>query len=146
MNMNKIKITLLSIFTIISFVIGSKVLEPITVDADTTEREYVGQNFCEEDSTKRVLKIAGYVLIVAKVSVPLIIIVVGTIDLFYAVIGKDSKVLTQKIKTLLIRIFLGVFIFFIPALVEIFFDMFNEASGEDTINKCVECMISPTEC
>lgn len=142
MNTNKIKIILVSIFIIFTLVMGTNIIEPINVSADT----YVGENFCGEDSVQRIMKIAGYVLIIAKVAVPLIIIVIGMFDLFQAVIGKDNKVLTQKVKTLALRIVLGVFIFFIPSIVNWGFDLFYDESDTDSNNQCIECLLDPTDC
>jgi len=107
---------------------------------------YVGENICAEESVQRVLKLVGYIVIIIKVLVPLILIVMGTIDLFKATVGKDSKDLTKNLKTLMMRVALGVFIFFIPNLVNWTFDMFNENLGGDTANACVTCVLDPGNC
>lgn len=68
-------------------------------------------NFCNEDFV-RVYQFCGFVLKLLKLAVPIIIIVIGTIDLFKSVVDKDENSLSKQIKILLIRIAAGLFIFF----------------------------------
>lgn len=110
---------------------------------DTT---YVGENICSEDSIQRVLKLVGYILIIIKVLVPLILVVMGSIDLFQAVVGKDEKALSKSIKNLMLRVVLGVFIFFIPTIVNWAFDVFYEVSGGENNKQCVNCVLDPGDC
>ena len=113
---------------------------------NTTDNSIVGENICAEESVQRVLRLVGYIVVIIKVLVPLVLIVMGTIDLFKASVGKDSKDLTKSLKSLMMRIALGVFIFFIPNLVNWAFGMFNENSGGDTANACVTCVLDPGNC
>ena len=113
---------------------------------NATDNSVVGENICAEESVQRVLRLVGYIVIIAKVLVPLVLIVMGTIDLFKASVGKDSKDLTKSLKSLMMRIALGVFIFFIPNLVNWAFGLFNENTSGDTTNACVTCVLDPGNC
>lgn len=73
-------------------------------------------NFCNEDFV-RVYQFCGFVLNLLKLAVPIIIIVMGTMDLFKSVVDKDENSLSKQIKILLIRIAAGLFIFFLPSIV-----------------------------
>lgn len=139
MNTNKKRLLLLILILVICL--------PICTNASVlTGAEYVGENICEEESVKKVLVLVGYLLYIAKVAVPLILVVLGTFDIFQAVMGKDEKDLTKSVKTLLLRIVLGIFIFFIPSIVNWAFEVFNDASNGDTNNSCVTCVLDPGNC
>lgn len=116
------------------------------VDGKCIVDGYVGENICEEDSIQRILKLVGYIIIIVKVIVPIILIVLGSFDLYKGVIGKDEKALTKGIKTLLLRLVLGVFIFFIPNIVDWAFDLFYENAGGDNNKQCITCVLDPENC
>ena len=134
MSTNKKKILLVIFILLISLLAFKVYADP------AQEVGYVGENFCSEDSVKRLLVIAGYILIFAKILIPLIIIIKGSFDVFQAVITKDNKIVAS-IKTLAFRIFLGIFIFFIPSLVKWTVGLFPNDN-----NQCFDCVLSPTEC
>lgn len=139
MNTNKKRLLLLILILIVCL--------PICANASVlTGAEYVGENICDEESVKKVLVLVGYLLYIAKVAVPLILVVRGTFDIYKAIMGKDEKDLTKSVKTLLLRIALGIFIFFIPNIVKWAFEVFNENSGGDTNNACVTCVLDPGNC
>ena len=142
MNMNKNKFIFLSlIILIVSWFVGMDVL----ADVDPTI-VIVGEGFCGETSVQRVLVLVGYLLVIVKIAVPLILIVIGTIDLMQAVTGKDDKSLTKSLKTLLLRVLLGVLIFFIPTIVNVVFDLIYETSGSTENTQCINCLLEPSEC
>lgn len=114
------------------------------VDTNVTlDETIVGEGFCEEDSTRRVLSLVGIILMIAKVLVPLIIILIGSIDLFKAVMSKDEKDLMKSIKSIGLRLLVGVFIFFVPTIVDVVIDLVRDGHNE---NQCVECVLNPLNC
>lgn len=111
-----------------------------------TDPTIVGENFCGETSTKRVLSLVGNILIIVKIVVPLLIIIIGSIDLFKAVMGKDEKDLMKSVKSLGLRLLLGIFIFFVPTIVNYVIDLVGEISGGSSNNQCVTCVLNPSKC
>lgn len=143
MNMNKKK-NLIILFLIL--ILGLFSLN-VYAKTTTTSVVYVGDNFCSENSVKKLLQMGGNILIIAKVAVPLIIVIIGTFDLYKAIIGKDEKDLTKQVKVLGLRVFLGVFIFFIPTITQMIFDIYYQNSSSTVNNKvCIDCLLSPDEC
>ncbi len=143
MNMNKKRILLLSLF-IFSFL----VLVP-SVLADTTQAvEYVAENPCDENSIKTVMRLFGYVLLVARIAVPLIIIGLGTFDLFKSVVDKDEKSLMKQMKQLGIRILAGLIVFFVPNIVAVVFSMSDKLNIIETgqYQTCADCLLKPSSC
>ena len=102
-------------------------------------------NFCYQ--TASVWKVVGYFVLIFKIVVPLIIIVLGSIDFGRAVVEKDDKAMQNAGKRLFSRIIAGVCIFFIPTIINIAFglvDLFNSNMEKDYKN-CLNCLTSPTK-
>ena len=138
MNTNRIKILLFALCFFFAFSF-------MTVYA--ANGAYVGENICGHDGVKTILQFAGYILIFAKVAVPLIIILVGTIDLFKVVIGHDESLLTKQLLTLGLRVAIGIFIFFIPTIVMFVIDLYYDSTDASANNHvCIDCVLSPKNC
>lgn len=99
--------------------------------------------FCYKTAT--VWQMVGKLIFILKILVPIIIIVLGTIDFGRAVISNDDKAVSKASKSLLTRIIIGVCIFFVPIIINIIFNMisgFNEEMKKDYTN-CVTCLTNP---
>ena len=86
---------------------------------------------------------------IIKIVIPIILIILGMIDLAKAVIGNDEKVMKEAQSRLIKRVIYAVVIFFIVALVQFIFGALAGAaeSGNSDIdgNKitdCITCFIS----
>ena len=112
----------------------------------TLQHQYVGDNFCNEVAVLKIFKLVGYIIIIAKIAIPLILIVLGALDLYKGVIGKDEKDLFAALKTFVLRIFAGVVVFFIPTIIDVAFDVIFENSGGTVSNKCVSCVLDVNQC
>ena len=104
----------------------------------------VGTNFCEEDSTKKVMSLIGYLLALVKLFVPLIIIILGSIDFAKAVIGKDEKVIQKQAINLGLRILLGICIFFLPSVISWALGSISDEASSGTT--CMQCVLDPNNC
>lgn len=107
---------------------------------------FVAGDPCSENSIRRVLKIFGFILLVAKIAVPLVIIGFGTFDLFKAVVDKDEKSFGKQIKQLLIRILAGLVVFFIPNIINAVFSLSDRFGiiEDDKYATCRSCVLEPT--
>lgn len=108
---------------------------------------YIGEDICSDTNVLSALRVVGYLLVLAKICVPLIIIFMGTLDLYKAIMGGSSDSLSKQVKMLGIRFLIGITIFFVPTLVNLVLDQLNEynAISED-IKPCQRCMLEPTKC
>ncbi len=107
----------------------------------------IGENFCEEENVMKLLTISGYVLMIAKLLVPIIIVIVGTFDYFKAVTADNDKEIAKQTKKLITRIVAGFLIFFIPTILKITFTFvsgFNDLEAD--YNKCAKCVLEPQTC
>lgn len=107
----------------------------------------IAERPCDEQEIRKVLKIFGYILFIAKVAIPLIIIGFGTFDLFKSVIDKDEKSMGKQIKQILIRIVAGFIIFFIPNIINVVFGLSDTLNilENDQFLTCSECLLEPTK-
>lgn len=79
---------------------------------------------CQEGSTLvNVIAIVRFVMNIICVAVPIIMILMGTIDLFKAVTaGKDDDI-KKKQKALITRIIAGVLVFLVPTIVSVLMNL-----------------------
>lgn len=103
---------------------------------------YIGDNFCETKEVLSVIKMFGYILLVAKLIVPIIIIVLGTIKFYSAIKDGSSDSTLKNAKSLIVRIFVGIFIFFLPTLLHAVLNNFIP----DDSKTCEVCLLKPGSC
>lgn len=65
------------------------------------------------------LKAIDIVITVLKIGLPIFLIVLGTIDMFKAMITDDDKVVIEARKNLVRRIMYGILIFLVPYFIEL---------------------------
>lgn len=102
-------------------------------------------NFCYKTAT--IWQIVGYILLIVKIVIPIILIILGMIDFSKAVISSDDKVIKDSAFTLLKRVVAAIIIFFIPTIINVAFNYiagFSNSIREDYLN-CVNCLTSPGE-
>ena len=97
----------------------------------------------------QVWQIVGWVLLVFKIVIPIVIILFGMIDLGKAVVASKDDEIKKSIKSLIMRAIAGIVIFFIPTLVGLIFrlvDGFADAEVQGEYQVCSTCVTSPGSC
>ncbi len=84
-------------------------------------------DFCTNYPTLYIFSILRKSFRVLLIIIPLIIIVIGMIDFFKAVLDKDDDSIKKATNALIKRIIAGIVIFIMPTLVESLFNVFNES-------------------
>lgn len=103
-------------------------------------------SFCSGEMAE-VWQFVGYILYGFKIIIPLLLIVLGMIDLGKVVISSDDKETKKSISKFTKRIVAAIVIFFIPNLVSFIFSIVNGfGQVEYTYNLCKECMLHPKSC
>lgn len=98
--------------------------------------------FCA--GTASIWQLVGNILTIFKIVIPILILIFGMIDLGKAVIASKDDEIKKAAKMLLIRILVGLVIFFIPTLVGFIFTIvgsFNDVKADYDI--CAACISSP---
>ena len=92
----------------------------------------------------------GWVFFILKIVVPIILIVMGSIDLAKVLLSNKNDELQKQVGILVKRVILGILIFFIPTILSFVVeliggdDIYDENSG--TFGRCTYCMLNPGEC
>lgn len=103
--------------------------------------------FCTDDGVKKSLRFIGYLLLVVKIFVPLIIIVIGSFDFYKSVTSGKDEDLKKDITRLGRRVVTGIIIFFIPTIVNFLLSTVASWSGDHTrYTSCTSCLFNPTSC
>lgn len=96
-------------------------------------------NFCAQ--TSDIWRTIGYFLLVFKIVIPIILIILGMVDLGKAVISSDDKAISKAAKSLLMRVIAAVAIFFVPTIVSFVIQLVGGTEGDYDV--CAKCISSP---
>jgi len=97
--------------------------------------------FCAD--TAGIWGLLGYVVLVLKIVIPLILIVLGMIDLGSAVVSSDDKAINGAVNKLLHRFIAAVIVFFVPTIVSALFNAINvgnDVRSTSDYQTCIQCL------
>lgn len=99
--------------------------------------------FCSDASS--ILGFIGTVFFVFKIAIPVLLIVLGSIDLGKAVVAQSEDEIKKATQLLIKRAVYGVVIFFIPTIVGLVFGLVGtfKAEYQDQYEICRECIVHP---
>ncbi len=101
------------------------------------------KKICASENIRKPLKMVGLVVGFLKILVPLIIIVLGGVDLFKALTSSKQDAISGAVKSICVRIVAGVCIFFLPGVIQMVLDLVNEWSNyKNTWCCCTECILN----
>ena len=107
--------------------------------------EFAGANFCTEAAAT--VRFIGFFLFFIRILVPFIIIFMGTLDYYKAVVGNKGDEMKKQTSVLAKRILAGIIIFFIPSILGVtFLFISNWGTVEAEYDQCVTCLLNPWEC
>lgn len=84
------------------------------------------------------------IVTIIKVGVPIILVILGMMDLFKAMTAQKEDEIKKAQGLLIKRIVAGVLVYLVFIIVELVFNLMGDAIGTDKDNiwKCAECFIS----
>lgn len=98
-------------------------------------------DFCAR--TASIWGVLGYVILLLKIIIPLLLIVLGMVDLGKAVISSDDKAISKSVSTLAKRFIAAITIFFIPTIVSAIFNAVVHIDIQNSdYNICVQCVVN----
>ena len=110
----------------------------------------VGEDVCTDDGVevRIVLRVFGYLLLIARVTIPLLLIGFGTFDLYKAVVDSDENSLRKQVRKLIIRVIAGLIVFFLPNIVFGVHAIFSSSSTSNLskFNCITICILKPSSC
>lgn len=102
--------------------------------------------FCEIPTVSRTLKFLGILIYIAKIFVPVLIIYMGTRNLFLIITAGKTEDAKKYVVNILKRIGIAVLIFLLPGILQFVFDLASDIIGSKENNKasnCVNCILDP---
>ncbi len=111
--------------------------------ADTVVQPGETNGFCA--STAVLWQFVGIVLMVLKIVIPIILIILGMIDLGKAVVSSEDKAVSKSATKLLWRLIAAIIIFFVPTIVSAIFALMGSFQSELAADYkiCRECIEHP---
>ena len=95
------------------------------------------------------LQIIGYFILIYKIFLPLILIIIISIDLTKVIVSNKPDDIKKCLKNFVIKLALSILIFFVPMICMLImsfvgqFEYIKNNSGLD-YNVCYDCMFNPT--
>lgn len=99
---------------------------------------------CSQEGILKSFRFFGYLLFVVKIIVPILLIIMGTLDFGKAVIASNQDAVSKAAKMFAIRIVVGVSIFLLPTIVNFVFGLLPSSVSD--YNACKTCLFDPTNC
>lgn len=105
-------------------------------------------NICNNVELLSAIRIAGVIISIIKIVIPLLIIIFGMVDFGKAVTSSDEKEINKSTGRLIKRIVAGILIYFIPTIVLSIFDFLELSDIHKTENfyKCTTCLLDINTC
>lgn len=100
---------------------------------------------CQIEKVRSVLKFFGYLFLIVKILIPIIIIVFGVIDFAKAVAASDADAIQKSTKSFVFRILAGIIIFFLPTVINFTFKILLQ-NNTSRFNDCRVCVFEPNNC
>lgn len=98
-------------------------------------------NFCAQ--TAGIWKLVGEVIYIIRIGIPIIVVLLGTLDLGKAVIAGEDKKIKEAQKAFIRRLIYGVAIFFVFTIVKMVFGLLNVDLDKGDNKICWQCASKP---
>ncbi len=152
---------------IINIILAIAIFSPVNINAQNRNNHFVTANieiinekdtnrfeerkldgeelegFCGDPHIKSTMLFIGRLLYIAKIAVPLILIIMGSIDFGKAVISSNQETMKKSATAFVTRIVAGIIIFVIPTVVNFIFDLIPVKTG---YTACRICILTPSRC
>ena len=103
-------------------------------------------DFCY--NMKDLLRIVGWILVIFKFAIPILIIALGAFDFGKAVVAEKEDEIKKQTKRLIYRVVAGVLIFLLPNIILFIFKVavpgYETDKGQFDI--CEKCVLYPSQC
>ena len=109
-------------------------------DLDITEVEVCGAG----TTSLLVFQVIGYIILIIKILVPIILIVLGSIDLGKASLSGDDKAVKEAAISFAKRVLIGLIIFFVPTILDFFLGLVEGTTDVSSKYRgCTDCVLNP---
>ena len=137
------------IVIVLSFMLsfpGSFILAEGSNDASVAD----AFSLCDAETNPQIMaafKFGGIILLIVKILVPIILIVLGMIDMGKAVVDDKDDAIKKNAIIFAKRIGAGILVFIAPSLLLIIFDSIDAIDNVNSAFKnCVDCLLDTSKC
>jgi putative Mn2+ efflux pump MntP len=95
---------------------------------------------CESDALHNIYYLIGVVVAVIRVAVPVILIVMGMVDLVKALTSQDDKQIKSATNLLVKRVVIGIAVFLVPTIVRLVMSVISQNEFDQCGN--IRCITS----
>ena len=128
---------------IIVFITFFLLIMPVACAANLSKKYVV----CHDTNVLTGLRVLGYIVLIAKILVPVVLIITAMYSFFKAVVSSDENEIKNATTLLVSRLIVGVIVFFIPSIVTAIFDLVDSADiSGSSYSSCVKCITSIKQC
>lgn len=99
---------------------------------------------CEQAGVLSAFRFIGYLLVVVKIVIPIILIVMGSLDFGKAIMDSNQDAVKKATHMFATRIITGVVIFLLPTVVNFVFGLLP--NNKNNFEKCSTCLFTPNKC
>lgn len=92
---------------------------------------YLLDEVCTNDTMQNVMSLVKLIMNVICIVVPIIMIVLGSLDLFKAVTAGKEEEIKKKQKALITRLIAGVLVFLVPTIVRVLMSLIGSDAWEN---------------
>ena len=92
---------------------------------------YLLDDVCASDTMQNVMSLVKLIMNVICIVVPIILIVLGSLDLFKAVTAGKEEDIKKKQKALITRLIAGVLVFLVPTIVKVLMSLIGSDAWEE---------------
>lgn len=96
---------------------------------------------CEQEAVRAILYFVGIIIFAIKIAVPIILIVMGMVDLVKAVAGQNEDELKKATSKLVKKAVAAVAVFLVATIVAMLMGLIGANQYED--NGCMQCVKNP---
>lgn len=103
-------------------------------------------DLCADEQVLKVFQIGGYLLIIAKILIPILLVIFGFAAMFKAVVG-DADALKKQIPIFVKEIIAAIVVFLLPTIVDFAFTLIPDSDNSlDKYEPCQTCLFNPGSC
>ena len=90
----------------------------------------------------KIPELTSWVISIAQILVPVILVIMGSIDLVKAISSQKDDEIKKGQKIFVKRLITAILIFFIVSLVKMLVSVIGTSADKDSVSSCIDCFIS----
>lgn len=94
--------------------------------------------FCGDAAVSNIMYLLGVVVAVIRIAVPIILIVIGMVDLVKALTSQDDKQIKSATSLIVKRVVIAIAIFLVPTVVRLVMNLISQ----NEYQQCINCVTS----